>query len=105
MCMARAGLACIRTARIRGVGSPRVPIGWQGANRMTSALGGAMVTAGLTFGVCSAPAILSVTQVYRRTRDLFLAQRFARHVSPLTTTIYTHPSDDEMASRLRRLTC
>ena len=26
----------------------------------------------------------AVTNVYRATRDLFLAQRFARHVSPLT---------------------
>jgi integrase len=47
----------------------------------------------------------AVTNVYRATRDLFLAQRFARHVSPLTTTIYTHPSDQEMAERLRRLGC
>jgi integrase len=47
----------------------------------------------------------AVTQVYRRTRDLFLAQRFARHVSPLTTTIYTHPSDEEMSNRLRTLSC
>ena len=47
----------------------------------------------------------AVTAVYRRTRDLFLAQRFARHVSPLTTTIYTHPSDDEMLGRLRGLRC
>ena len=47
----------------------------------------------------------AVTNVYRATRDLFLAQRFARHVSPLTTTVYTHPSDEEMASRLRSLTC
>ncbi len=47
----------------------------------------------------------AVTNVYRATRDLFLAQRFARHVSPLTTTIYTHPSDDEMASRICKLTC
>jgi len=47
----------------------------------------------------------AITAVYRRTRDLFLAQRFARHVSPLTTTIYTHPSDDEMSQRLRNLTC
>ncbi len=47
----------------------------------------------------------SVTNVYRATRDLFLAQRFARHASPLTTTIYTHPSDEEMQNRLRRLTC
>jgi hypothetical protein len=44
-----------------------------------------------------------VTNVYRASRDLFLAQRFARHVSPLTTTVYTHPSDDETASRARRL--
>ena len=47
----------------------------------------------------------AVTQVYRKTRDLFLAQRFARHASPLTTTAYTHPSDDEMLGRLRGLSC
>jgi integrase len=47
----------------------------------------------------------AVTQVYRKTRDLFLAQRFARHVSPLTTVVYTHPSDDEMSVRLRTLAC
>ncbi len=47
----------------------------------------------------------SVTNVYRATRDLFLAQRFARHVSPLTTTVYTHPSDEEMRERLRPLAC
>ncbi|MHC4066791.1 MAG: site-specific integrase [Planctomycetota bacterium] len=47
----------------------------------------------------------AVTQVYRKTRDLFLAQRFARHVSPLTTTVYTHPSDDEMSRRVRNLAC
>jgi len=27
----------------------------------------------------------------------------ARHVSPLTTTAYTHPSDEEVAARLRAL--
>ena len=37
-----------------------------------------------------------MTAVYRASRDLFLAQRFARHVSPLTTTVYTHPSDEKM---------
>ena len=37
----------------------------------------------------------AVTAVYKASRDLFLAQRFARHVSPLTTVIYTHPSDEE----------
>jgi site-specific recombinase XerC len=47
----------------------------------------------------------AVTNVYRVTRDLFLAQRFARHASPLTTVVYTHPSDDEMCAKLRALTC
>ncbi len=47
----------------------------------------------------------AVTAVYRATRDLFLAQRFARHVSPLTTVVYTHPSDEELAVRLRSLYC
>jgi integrase/recombinase XerC len=47
----------------------------------------------------------AVTNVYRASRDLFLAQRFARHVSPLTTTVYTHPSDQEIAGRVRGLDC
>ncbi|HEV8242920.1 MAG TPA: site-specific integrase [Candidatus Polarisedimenticolia bacterium] len=47
----------------------------------------------------------AVTNVYRASRDLFLAQRFARHVSPLTTTLYTHPSDQEMWEKVRRLSC
>ncbi len=47
----------------------------------------------------------AVTNVYQQTRDLFLAQRFARHVSPITTTVYTHPSDDEMSRRVRNLAC
>ncbi len=47
----------------------------------------------------------SVTNVYRASHDLFLAQRFARHASPLTTTIYTHVSDEEMFQRLRGLAC
>ncbi len=47
----------------------------------------------------------AVTEVYRRSRDLFLAQRFARHVSPLTTTIYTHPSDQELWQGVRGLSC
>ena len=37
----------------------------------------------------------------RATRDLFLAQRFARHASPLTTVVYTHASDEEMYATLR----
>jgi integrase len=47
----------------------------------------------------------AVTNVYRASRDLFLAQRFARHVSPLTTTVYTHPGDEDMQRSLRRLGC
>ena len=47
----------------------------------------------------------AVTNVYRASRDLFLAQRFARHVSPLTTVIYTNPSDEELFKRLRGLDC
>jgi integrase len=47
----------------------------------------------------------AITNVYRVSRDLFLAQRFARHVSPLTTTVYTHPSDQEMWERVRGLRC
>jgi integrase len=38
----------------------------------------------------------AVTAVYRATGNLFLAQRFARHASPLTTIVYTHPSDEEL---------
>jgi integrase/recombinase XerC len=47
----------------------------------------------------------AVTNVYRASRNLFLAQRFARHASPLTTTIYTHVSDEEMFEGLRGMEC
>ena len=47
----------------------------------------------------------AVTNVYRSSRNLFLAQRFARHVSPLTTVVYTHPSDEELAEGVRELRC
>jgi integrase/recombinase XerC len=47
----------------------------------------------------------SVSNVYRASRDLFLAQRFARHASPLTTVIYTHPSDEELREQLRTISC
>jgi len=45
----------------------------------------------------------AVTNVYRATKDLFLAQRFARHASPLTTACYTHPSDEELYAKIGRL--
>lgn len=47
----------------------------------------------------------AVTNVYRASRDLFLAQRFARHASPLTTVVYTHPSDEDMYAGIRNLPC
>ena len=47
----------------------------------------------------------AVTNVYRASKDLFLAQRFARHASPLTTVIYTHPSDEELLEGVRHLAC
>jgi len=47
----------------------------------------------------------AITNVYRASRDLFLAQRFARHVSHLTTTVSTHPSDEEIWVRLKDMIC
>lgn len=47
----------------------------------------------------------AITNVYRASKDLFLAQRFARHASPLTTVIYTHVSDEELFLSLRNLAC
>ena len=47
----------------------------------------------------------AVSAVYRASRDLFLAQRFARHASPLTTVVYIYPSDQEMYERLKGLAC
>ncbi len=45
----------------------------------------------------------AITNVYRATKDLYLTQRFARHASPLSTTIYTHPTDVEIYEGIRRL--
>lgn len=47
----------------------------------------------------------AITAVYRASRDLFLAQRFARHASPLTTIVYTHPGDEELRARIRTIRC
>ncbi len=45
----------------------------------------------------------AITNVYRATKDLYLTQRFARHASPLTTTAYTHPSDEELYEGIRQM--
>jgi integrase/recombinase XerC len=43
--------------------------------------------------------------VYRRTKDIRLTQRFARHRSLLSTARYTHPTDDELVRAVQELPC
>lgn len=45
------------------------------------------------------------TNVYRVSKDIRLTQRFARHKSVVTTSIYTHPSDEELFRAVDRLPC
>ena len=47
----------------------------------------------------------SIHAVYRTTRDLLLTQRFARHSSLLVTSIYLHPTDEDLARSVRRIPC
>lgn len=42
------------------------------------------------------------TRVYAATKDIRLTQRFARHVSILTTMMYTHPTDDDLMHAVNR---
>ena len=43
--------------------------------------------------------------VYRASKDLRLTQKFARHKSVVTTSIYTHPTDDELLRAVQGLVC
>lgn len=45
------------------------------------------------------------TNVYRKTRDIRLVQRFARHADVHTTTIYAQPSDEDIVRAVRDLLC
>jgi integrase len=72
------------------------------AGRLSNLAGGRRFLPPVSFHATRHSAI---TAVYRATHDLFLAQRFARHASPLTTTVYTHVSDEEMFASLRGLAC
>jgi site-specific recombinase XerC len=47
----------------------------------------------------------SLTNIYRRTRDIRLTQRVARHKSIISTSIYTHPSDEDLVRAIRDLPC
>jgi integrase/recombinase XerC len=43
--------------------------------------------------------------LYRRTKDIRLTQRFARHASIVTTSRYTHTSDEALARAVEKLPC
>ena len=58
-----------------------------------------------TEGAGAATDRLNLPLHCRASRELFLAQRCARYASPLTTTVYTHPSDQEMLELVRALRC
>lgn len=45
----------------------------------------------------------AITNVYRATGDLRIAQRFARHVNIVTTMVYEHSSDQELAEAVKDL--
>ena len=45
----------------------------------------------------------AISNVRRRTKDIRLAQRVARHANIHSTTIYDHPSDEEVAAAVRGL--
>jgi integrase/recombinase XerC len=51
----------------------------------------------LRHGACS--------NLYRRTKDIRLTQRFARHASIVTTSRYTHTSDEALAQAVDALPC
>lgn len=45
------------------------------------------------------------TNLYRKTRDIRLVQRFARHVNIHTTTIYAQPTEEDLMRAVRELPC
>lgn len=45
------------------------------------------------------------TNLYRQTQDIRLTQRFARHLSILSTAVYTHPTDEDLVRSVQNLTC
>ena len=47
----------------------------------------------------------AVNNIYRETKDILLTQRFARHSSLLVTSVYLHPSDEDLARSVRRIRC
>lgn len=47
----------------------------------------------------------AISSIYAVTKDIRLARRFARHRSVVTTMVYTHPSDDDLARGVEQLRC
>ena len=47
----------------------------------------------------------AITNIYRRTKDIRLAQRFARHKSLLSTQRYAHASFEELLRAVQDLPC
>ena len=45
------------------------------------------------------------TNLYRKTKDIRVTQRFARHKAITSTAIYTHPTDEDMLRALANLPC
>lgn len=43
--------------------------------------------------------------LYRKTKDIRLTQRFARHKSVLTTAIYSHPTDEDLTRAVDGMHC
>ncbi len=43
--------------------------------------------------------------IYRKTKDIRLTQRFARHKSILTTAVYSHPTDEDLVRAVSGLPC
>jgi site-specific recombinase XerD len=49
--------------------------------------------------------LTACSTLYRRTKDIRIAQRFARHKSIVTTSIYLHPSDEDLVRTVCELPC
>jgi site-specific recombinase XerC len=47
----------------------------------------------------------AVNSVYRETKDILLTQRFARHSSLLVTSVYLHPTDDDLVRSIQKIRC
>ncbi len=47
----------------------------------------------------------AVNSVYRETKDILLTQRFARHSSVLVTSVYLHPTDEDLARSVQKIRC